>query len=171
MTSWPGFEYSKKNVSFEEIQQSVLYGFELCFGSGCSEQVIMWSKKPKKLLYLLGPRTRFLLILLAILVFIIAGVSLPVTIIIGIIGLLVLFIFTSSWVGIQNYFYHQGFLSANYIVFIVCFTGALNTLVIIIIGSGVVLLILYNIIHTVVGNRYMAPLATQFVFSGVLIRT
>ncbi|XP_042035286.1 uncharacterized protein LOC121781629 [Salvia splendens] len=48
MTSWPKFEYSKKNVSFEEIQQSVLYGFELSFCSWCSEQVIMWSKKSSK---------------------------------------------------------------------------------------------------------------------------
>ncbi|XP_042034722.1 rust resistance kinase Lr10-like isoform X1 [Salvia splendens] len=196
MTSWPKFEYSKKNVPFEEIQQSVLYGFELSFCSWCSEQVIMWSKKPSKsdllmlmllimenaenLLYkLLGPRTRFLLIPLAILVFTIAGVSLPITIIIGIIGLLVLFLFTSYRGRMQYYFYLQGLLSANYIIFIVlvvtclaiivCFTGALNPLVIIIIGCGVVLLILYNIIdNRFVGNKYTAPWATQFMFSAII---
>ncbi|XP_042034723.1 rust resistance kinase Lr10-like isoform X2 [Salvia splendens] len=156
----------------------------------------MWSKKPSKsdllmlmllimenaenLLYkLLGPRTRFLLIPLAILVFTIAGVSLPITIIIGIIGLLVLFLFTSYRGRMQYYFYLQGLLSANYIIFIVlvvtclaiivCFTGALNPLVIIIIGCGVVLLILYNIIdNRFVGNKYTAPWATQFMFSAII---
>ncbi|KAG6391189.1 hypothetical protein SASPL_148941 [Salvia splendens] len=109
MTSWPGFEYSKKNVSFEEIQQSVLYGFELFFCSWCGEQVTIW----RKLLYtLLGPPARVFLIPLAILVLVVTCLAI-----------------------------------------IVCFTGALNPLVIIIIGSGLLLLIFYNIIH----NWYVAP--------------
>ncbi|KAL1532014.1 LEAF RUST 10 DISEASE-RESISTANCE LOCUS RECEPTOR-LIKE PROTEIN KINASE-like 2.5 [Salvia divinorum] len=138
MTSWPGFADSKKNVSFLEIQQSLLYGFEVLFCSWCREQVMTWG---------------FLLIPLAIL-----GVSLPLTIIIGIIGLLVLFLFTSFWGGIQKYYFYEALVSANYIVFIVlvvtclaiivCLTGALNPLVMIIIGSGGVLLLLYIFIHS-----------------------
>ncbi|XP_047965009.1 uncharacterized protein LOC125209454 isoform X2 [Salvia hispanica] len=108
VTTWPGFTHVK-NVSLSEIHQSLLYGLDLNFCSSCRITTTAW----EKFIYnLLGP-TRYLLIPLAILVFIIAGVSLPVTIIIGIAGVLVLS-FISYFQGIQDLFYSQAMGEDHY---------------------------------------------------------
>ncbi|KAL1532012.1 LEAF RUST 10 DISEASE-RESISTANCE LOCUS RECEPTOR-LIKE PROTEIN KINASE-like 2.1 isoform X2 [Salvia divinorum] len=95
-TTWPGFVDSK-NVSLSQIHQSLLYGFDLYFCYNCNEKPKIWGQLLFRLEYNL-----YLIIPLAILVFIIAGVSLLVTIFIGIAGLLLLS-FTSFREGIQNY--------------------------------------------------------------------
>ncbi|XP_047965008.1 uncharacterized protein LOC125209454 isoform X1 [Salvia hispanica] len=113
VTTWPGFTHVK-NVSLSEIHQSLLYGLDLNFCSSCRITTTAW----EKFIYnLLGP-TRYLLIPLAILVFIIAGVSLPVTIIIGIAGVLVL-----SFIS-----YFQGIQDRKYLLFHFSFCQALNLL-------------------------------------------
>ncbi|KAL1532013.1 LEAF RUST 10 DISEASE-RESISTANCE LOCUS RECEPTOR-LIKE PROTEIN KINASE-like 2.1 isoform X2 [Salvia divinorum] len=116
-TTWPGF-VDLKNVSHSEIHQSLLYGFDLCYCYHCYEKPTIWGQLLDRLLGF----TRYLLIPLAILVFIIAGVSLPVTIIIGIAGLLLLS-FTSLWGGIQSNFYHQIMGISGYIAYIAFITG------------------------------------------------
>ncbi|KAL1532003.1 hypothetical protein AAHA92_32075 [Salvia divinorum] len=42
-TTWPGFTYGK-NVSLSEIHQSLLYGFDLTFCSGCGFTTTAWEK-------------------------------------------------------------------------------------------------------------------------------
>ncbi|KAL1532010.1 LEAF RUST 10 DISEASE-RESISTANCE LOCUS RECEPTOR-LIKE PROTEIN KINASE-like 2.1 isoform X2 [Salvia divinorum] len=141
-----------KNVSLSQIHQSFLYGFKLNFcNSNCNEKFTIWGK----LIDHLSIPHRYLLIPLAIL-----GVSLPVTIIIGIAGVLLLsFTPTSSW-EIQFNYFHMTLLGVSnqnvFIVFIaicvaitVCLTAALNLLLIIIIGAGVGLALFFFLFHSV----------------------
>ncbi|XP_057777064.1 rust resistance kinase Lr10-like isoform X4 [Salvia miltiorrhiza] len=89
-TSWMEF---REYYSLSEIHQSLLYGFELrtcdSWRIGCRRTTSNWGDKFKNLL--LGNKAGLLLLIpLAILVFLIAGVSIPVAIIIGITGVLLL---------------------------------------------------------------------------------
>ncbi|XP_047966710.1 LEAF RUST 10 DISEASE-RESISTANCE LOCUS RECEPTOR-LIKE PROTEIN KINASE-like 2.1 isoform X2 [Salvia hispanica] len=120
-TSWPGFE-DLTNVSLSQIHQSLLYGFELYFCNRCDEPPTLCEHLRYRLLV---EHTRYLLIPMAILVFIIAGVSLPVTIIIGIVVVLVLsFTHTSFWENIRQYsYYYQSLMGAsNHFAFIALLT-------------------------------------------------
>ncbi|KAL1532007.1 LEAF RUST 10 DISEASE-RESISTANCE LOCUS RECEPTOR-LIKE PROTEIN KINASE-like 2.5 [Salvia divinorum] len=140
-TSWPGFMDPKENVSLSEIHLSLLYGFELHFCSSCGFKTA-WDRLRYSLL---GP-TRYLLIPLAILVFIIAGVSLPVTIIVGVTSLLLL-----SFSGYKTALGEsKGITFIAFVVIcvaiIVCLTAALNPLLIIM-GSGGGMLLLFIYIH------------------------
>ncbi|XP_042033960.1 uncharacterized protein LOC121780409 isoform X3 [Salvia splendens] len=196
-TSWSGFG-DFTNVSFSQIQQSLLYGFELRFCYDC------YIKKS------------------TIRVFIIAGVSLPVTIIIGIAGVLALsftppihysknlqfhFSFSSLLISQMFHFFYLGYdnqtmlQAINHIVFIaifagclaiigelliykcptmdkirllilspvVCLTIALNPLLIIIIGVGVVLpLIFIAIYNLLLRDTYMLDYLEYLVVPAII---
>ncbi|XP_042035288.1 uncharacterized protein LOC121781631 [Salvia splendens] len=122
LTSWLGLE-DLTNVSLSQIHQSLLYGFELNFCDDCNEKS---TTSGKLIQHFSGPKCN-VLIPLAILVFIIAGVSLLVMIIIGIAGVLALsFTPTSLLENILQYsYYDQTMLAANHIVFIAFFAGCL----------------------------------------------
>ncbi|XP_042035618.1 rust resistance kinase Lr10-like isoform X2 [Salvia splendens] len=141
LTSWRELVH-EKIASLSEIHQALLYGFELNFCySNCSEK----PTKLEQLRYRLSTQPYdYLLIPLAIIVFIIAGVSLPVTVIIAITGLLLLS-FTSLWEELQYNDYYQTLLLQGayhqfvFIAFVATCVAitALNPLLIITIGAGV----------------------------------
>ncbi|KAL1532008.1 LEAF RUST 10 DISEASE-RESISTANCE LOCUS RECEPTOR-LIKE PROTEIN KINASE-like 2.5 [Salvia divinorum] len=141
-----------KNVSLSQIHQSLLHGFDLYFNNyQFDKQPTIWDDLFR---LLSGPD-----------LIILAGVNLPVTIIIGI-TCVPLLLYTSFWVYIQYfwnyinyyyYYYYQALGSSNYISFIafvvccmaitVCLTAVLNPILMIIIGSGVGLSLLVIYIH------------------------
>ncbi|XP_042034837.1 uncharacterized protein LOC121781188 [Salvia splendens] len=127
LTSWLGLE-DLTNVSLSQIHQSLLYGFELNFRDDCNEKSTTWGKLIQ---HFSGPKCNVLIplaILRAYMIFIIAGVSLLVMIIIGIAGVLALsFTPTSLLENILQYsYYDQTMLeAANHIVFIAFFAGCL----------------------------------------------
>ncbi|KAL1531996.1 LEAF RUST 10 DISEASE-RESISTANCE LOCUS RECEPTOR-LIKE PROTEIN KINASE-like 2.1 isoform X2 [Salvia divinorum] len=104
----------RKNVSLSEIHQSLLYGFEPNFCYDCGVQITIWEQLLFRLEYNL-----FLIIPLAILAFVIAGVSLPVTIIVGTSTSLVLLSFGPRWEWIQGYYYYEALGERTSIPFMV----------------------------------------------------
>ncbi|XP_042032595.1 LEAF RUST 10 DISEASE-RESISTANCE LOCUS RECEPTOR-LIKE PROTEIN KINASE-like 2.1 isoform X2 [Salvia splendens] len=99
-----------KNASLSQIHQSILYGFELNFCYNCNEKYTIWDQLLIRYEY-----TLYLTIPLAIL-----GVSLPVTIIIGITALLLL-PYTPRWEWIQGYYYYEAMGSPTSISYMVWF--------------------------------------------------
>ncbi|XP_057803920.1 LEAF RUST 10 DISEASE-RESISTANCE LOCUS RECEPTOR-LIKE PROTEIN KINASE-like 2.8 isoform X2 [Salvia miltiorrhiza] len=196
MTSWQEFK-DFNNVSLSEIHQSLLYGLELyfCTQSWCgSSTKLNWgllliplallvrgveSTKTERNLILTPPKKMP--------VFIIAGVSLPLTIIIGIIGVLVLSFASISISGrldgvpykFSNYFsalqvqslgttnFSSIALLVSCVAIIVLLSAAINPLLTIITGFGGVLLVSFILIH----NRSFSTImneATRFLFIGVI---
>ncbi|XP_042036187.1 uncharacterized protein LOC121782415 isoform X4 [Salvia splendens] len=139
-TSW---EF--RDLSLSEIHQSLLYGFELyvCSWWWCSKRTTTnWEKFTN---WLLGTNGLLLLIPLAIL-----GVSLPVTIIIGLIGVLVLSLTT----------FPEDF----------CFTAAVNILVAITVGFAGALVLSFVLMENFTYS-FGVGVAPKFIFTGVISST
>ncbi|XP_042034727.1 uncharacterized protein LOC121781097 isoform X4 [Salvia splendens] len=139
-TSW---EF--RDLSLSKIHQSLLYGFELyvCSWWWCSKRTTTnWEKFTN---WLLGTNGLLLLIPLAIL-----GVSLPVTIIIGLIGVLVLSLTT----------FPEDF----------CFTAAVNILVAITVGFSGALVLSFVLMENFTYS-FGVGVAPKFIFTGVISST
>ncbi|KAH6758253.1 hypothetical protein C2S51_018488 [Perilla frutescens var. frutescens] len=109
MTSWGKFNNSNNSLSLSEIHHSLLYGFELIICTDCRKPSTLW----ETVVFFFANWWPFV-IPLAIVVFLAAGVSLPLMII-GFTGVL-LFIFSTiewrslsiNWAYKFYYFYFNG---------------------------------------------------------------
>ncbi|XP_047970528.1 uncharacterized protein LOC125213825 isoform X2 [Salvia hispanica] len=172
-TSWEFRDLS--NVSLSEIHESLLYGFELyvCSWWWCSERTTTnWEKFTN---WLLGTNGLLLLIPLAIL-----GVSLPVTIIIGLIGVLVLSLttFPEYWPYYFTYYlFPNGVrIGSDFViiallvlslVIVVWFTAAVNILVAITVGFAGALVLSFVLMENFTYS-FGAGVAPKFIFTGVI---
>ncbi|KAH6801410.1 hypothetical protein C2S52_001874 [Perilla frutescens var. hirtella] len=96
MTSWNKFNdlNSNNSLSLSEIHHSLLYGFELLICTDCRKPSTLWET-----VVFFFANWWPLLIPLAIVVFLTAGVSLPLMIIIGFTGLLILSFTAIEWIN------------------------------------------------------------------------
>ncbi|XP_042036185.1 uncharacterized protein LOC121782415 isoform X2 [Salvia splendens] len=162
-TSW---EF--RDLSLSEIHQSLLYGFELyvCSWWWCSKRTTTnWEKFTN---WLLGTNGLLLLIPLAIL-----GVSLPVTIIIGLIGVLVLSLttFPEDWPYYFTYYlFPNGVRIGSDFIIIVCFTAAVNILVAITVGFAGALVLSFVLMENFTYS-FGVGVAPKFIFTGVISST
>ncbi|XP_057777062.1 putative L-type lectin-domain containing receptor kinase I.11 isoform X2 [Salvia miltiorrhiza] len=172
-TSWMEF---REYYSLSEIHQSLLYGFELrtcdSWRIGCRRTTSNWGGL-------------LLLIPLAILVFLIAGVSIPVAIIIGITGVLLLS-FTSlqeNWPQTFAYYlFPDGVgrgvgLGSNFLMIalfvislaiVVCLTAAVNILVGITVGLAGALVLSFILMENLSYSLRMGHFLPNFTFTGVI---